>query len=239
MANLLHELAAPWRFLAAGIRSLPQNASLFPSSPFLVRAMVNPVPLERATCVVELGPGVGTVTSEILKALPPGAHLHAIELDKGHLDTTVARMADPRLRPIHGTAAETHAYLRDAGCHHGADAIFSSLGLALMEPPLREAIVGSACEALGANGVFVQYGYLHARVVTYTRTDGWGPFHAGRFLDARFAEIHEQVVLANAPPAAVYVCRKPRRPVRTADSRLAPRGSQVLQSNRRRKRRRR
>jgi len=238
MGKFVHELAAPFRFLAAGLRSLPQNASLFPSSPFLVRAMVRPVPLQRATCVVELGTGVGTVTAEILKHLPKHAHLHAIELDKGHLDTTVARFADPRLRPIHGTAAETHEYLRADGCTHGADAVFSSLGLALMEPPLRDAIIGSACRALGHKGVFVQYGYLHARVVTYTRTEGLGPFHAGRFLDERFAEIHEEVVIANAPPAAVYVCRKPRRPalaIAKGDARPSDRRSSRRQGRRRRR----
>jgi phospholipid N-methyltransferase len=209
MKKLLGDLGASWEFLAAGIRQFDKNASLVPSSPFLVRAMLESVSLERAKCVVELGPGVGTVTEEILRQLPARAHLHAIELDEKLLGVMRQRFPDPRLRPIHGSAAETARLLAADGCSCRADAVFSSLGFALMDPALRRQIVQSVVDSLAPRGHFVQYAYLHARFVNYTQHEGWSRFHARRFFARRFEHIEETVVLANVPPASVLVCRKP------------------------------
>lgn len=209
MKKLLGDLGATWEFLAAGLRQFDKNASLVPSSPFLVKAMLEAVPLARAKCVVELGPGVGTVTEEILKQLAPGAHLHAIELDSKFLGIMRKRLPDPRLRPILGSAVETARLVQADGCACRADVVFSSLGFALMEPALRRQIVQSAIDALAPRGQFVQYAYLHARWVNYTQHEGFNRFHAGRFFARRFEHIEEKVVMANVPPAVVLVCRKP------------------------------
>jgi len=55
--------------------------SVIPSSRFLVKHVLSLVDWERARVVVEYGPGVGTITQEILKRIRPDATLVAIELN--------------------------------------------------------------------------------------------------------------------------------------------------------------
>ncbi len=211
LKRLLGDLGAALQFLGTGLRQIDKNASFFPSSRFLVDAMVAGVPLEHAHCVVEFGPGTGVITEAILKKLPQGAHLHAIELDGELLETTTRRVNDPRLRPIHGSAADAPALLRAAGCSHGTSAVISSLGLALMNDALRDAILTGAREVLAPEGIFMQYSYPHARMLTYQFGQGWSRFNGKSFMKEHFRDVQSQMVLRNAPPAQVYTCREPLR----------------------------
>jgi len=55
--------------------------SVIPSSPFLVNDVLTQIDWQRAQVLVEYGPGVGTITQEILKRMGPDALLVAIELN--------------------------------------------------------------------------------------------------------------------------------------------------------------
>src|SRR5271154_3563598 len=56
--------------------------SVVPSSKFLVKDLMAEVDWDRARVLVEFGPGVGTLTREILKRMRPDAVLVAIELNE-------------------------------------------------------------------------------------------------------------------------------------------------------------
>ena len=45
--------------------------SIIPSSRFLVNQVLEPIDWERARVIVEYGPGVGTITAEILRRMHP------------------------------------------------------------------------------------------------------------------------------------------------------------------------
>ena len=62
-------------FFQESIRSLGPTASMFPSSRYLANALTRPIDFRRARTVVELGPGTGAVTKEILKHLRPDGKL--------------------------------------------------------------------------------------------------------------------------------------------------------------------
>jgi phospholipid N-methyltransferase len=207
----LKEAGATLQFLKAGFLQFEKNASFVPSSRFLCDAMVSAASISNARCVVEFGPGTGVITEAILRALPEGGHLHAIELDGDLLASTTSRFNDRRLRPIHGSATDAASYLREAGCTHGADAVISSVGIAIMSDELRASILGAAQEILGPSGVFVQFHYLHVRAVTYQFGQGWGRFDGRRFHERLFGDVRSTRVFANIPPAAVYACRQPRK----------------------------
>lgn len=204
-----HDLVSAWQFVRAGLRDFDTTASLIPSSRFLVRAMLEDVPLEKATCVVELGPGVGTITEAILERLPPQAHLHAIELNGPLLQVMAKSLPDPRLRPIHGDATRMPELLHECSCEK-ADVVFSSLGLSMMSDPVREAVAKGVQEVLTPGGPFVQYTYLHAWLGFWSRQRGWTRFDGWRYFDRLFHEVDSRVVMANVPPAAVFTCRRPR-----------------------------
>ncbi len=197
-----------WRFFSNAFRDWDQTASLVPSSRFLVDAIIQGAALTRARTVVELGPGTGTVTQALLEAMPRDAKLFAVEIDGPLLAATARRLPDPRLVPIHGSAADITALLAAAGHEGPVDAVVSCLGMSLLTPELREAILASSIASLGPEGVFVQYGYLHAKVVVYSPVRGWSRFDLQAYLQDHFEQIHQQRVMANFPPADVFVCRQ-------------------------------
>src|SRR5690554_4731482 len=60
--------------------------SIIPSSSFLIRRLLEPVDWERARVLVEYGPGVGTISREILRRMHPDATLIAIETNDEFVD---------------------------------------------------------------------------------------------------------------------------------------------------------
>ena len=52
--------------------------SIVPSSRFLIRQLLEPVDWAQARVIVEYGPGVGVITSEVLRRMRPDAMLIAI-----------------------------------------------------------------------------------------------------------------------------------------------------------------
>jgi len=199
---------AVWRFFSNAFSDWDQTASFVPSSRFLVDAIVHGAALSRARTVVELGAGTGTVTEALLAAMPAEARLFAVEIDGPLLEATARRLPDPRLVPIHGSAADLTELLARSGHHGPVDAVVSCLGMSLLTPGLRRDILISSIAALGPNGVFVQYGYLHAKVVVYSPVRGWSRFNLQDYLRGHFGQIKQQRVIANFPPADVFVCRQ-------------------------------
>ena len=64
------------------LRNPVQVGALCPSSRGLCRMMVSHVGMESAGVIVELGPGTGVITREIVRKMPENARLIAIELDE-------------------------------------------------------------------------------------------------------------------------------------------------------------
>ena len=59
-----------------------QVGALCPSSCALCRAMASEIGVENAGLVVELGPGTGVITRELVRRLPENGKLLAVELDE-------------------------------------------------------------------------------------------------------------------------------------------------------------
>ena len=206
MKRRLNEMSTLLKFFGTGMRRFHQTASLVPSSRFLVRALLEALPLAHARCVVELGPGVGTVTKELLARLPPDAHVHAIELDASLLEEMGRGLHDDRLRAIHGSATDAAALVRHDGCRLGADVVISSLGLSMMPTPMREEVLGAVSDLLLPGGKFVQYQYAHSRAMSFQPGEGFHAFDGPQFLSRWFNEIETSFVTLNVPPAFVYTC---------------------------------
>jgi phosphatidylethanolamine/phosphatidyl-N-methylethanolamine N-methyltransferase len=209
-------MRAAWRFFLNGVRNWDQTANVVPSSRFLVEALVEGADLGRARRVVELGTGTGTVTEKLLAAVRPDAKLYGVEIDGPLIEATTRRLPDPRFVPIHGSAADLPDLLEEAGCDGPVDAIVSCLGMSLLPPDLRDAITEASARALAPDGVFVQYGYLHAHVIVLSTTRGYSRFHLGQHLGRYFSEQRRRVVIPNIPPAEVLICRGPQLPVTAA-----------------------
>lgn len=135
--------------------------SVVPSSPFLVKDLIAQVDWERARILVEFGPGVGTITREILKRMRLDAVLVVIELNEEFVEYLGSTICDPRLRVVHGSAAHVRRILAKQGLT-SADYIISSLPFSLLEEALRQEIVAESRHALKAQGSLLLYQYNRA-----------------------------------------------------------------------------
>src|SRR5262245_20543775 len=102
--------------------------SVIPSSRFLIDAVLEPIDWPRASIIVEYGPGVGTITGEILKRMLPTAKLIIIEMNKELVGYLRETFNDPRLVVIDGSAANVRKVLAEHG-YENADYIISGIPL--------------------------------------------------------------------------------------------------------------
>jgi phospholipid N-methyltransferase len=195
-------------FTPEALKDLHTTASLVPSSRFLTQAMLAPLPLARARCVVEFGPGTGVMTRPLLKALPAEATLLCFEVNPRFCAYLKENLFDPRLEVIAASAERLPEELAARGLP-AVDAAISSLGLTTMPGRTRDAILRGLICALGPNAVFTQFQYLHSLLVYLQPADGHlERFTAARFLRRYFSHLTIEVVWRNIPPAFVLTCRR-------------------------------
>ena len=150
--RLREEARAIGRFASRTLHDYETTASVLPSSRFLTRAMLAPLDFSSARAIVELGPGTGALTRQILERMSPQATLYAIELDEVLAKGLASEVRDPRLQVIHGSAVDVRALLSARGVTT-VDAVISSLGLSLFPEDLRQAVLHAAVDVLRPDGV--------------------------------------------------------------------------------------
>ena len=169
--------------------------TVFESSQALVRRLVDGSPWQRCHTVLELGPGVGTITAALLDRLPADARLLAIETNPEFVEELDRSLPDPRLLTVLGSAADLRRALRLHGIGR-LDGAISGIPFSTMPPPLRAAIVGAVADALSPSGEFVVY--QHSTLML--------PLLRERF-DAVLCEREWR----NPVPMRIFRCRRPIR----------------------------
>jgi len=164
--------------------------SLVPSSRLLINDVMAQVDWERARVVVEYGPGVGTITQEVLKRLHPEAVLVAIELNGNFVEFLEDEIRDPRVRLVHDSALHVRQVLEQMGLPK-ADYIISGIPFTNMRASLRRSIAKEARQALQPDGALVVY--------QFTRT-------ALPYLQSNFASVRQGFQLWNILPAHIFYC---------------------------------
>ena len=195
-------------FTPEALKDLYTTASLVPSSRFLASAMLAPLPLGRARCVVEFGPGTGVMTRPLLDALPAEATLLSFEINPRFCRYLEENFSDPRLTIIAGSAERLREELaaRDLP---PVDAALSSLGLTSMLARTRDAILRSLIGSLSPTAVFTQFQYLHSLLpYPHLGDHRLERFNAARFLGRYFSSVTAEIVWRNIPPAFVLTCHR-------------------------------
>jgi phosphatidylethanolamine/phosphatidyl-N-methylethanolamine N-methyltransferase len=175
--------------------------AIAPSSQRLARAMLTGLPLERDPGVrmVELGPGTGAVTAEIVRRLPDNATCLAIDVDPVFSARVGARW--PRIDSV-CDRAEHLVEIARARALLPLDHIVSGLPFASLPAATATAIVEAIVSSLRVGGTFTTFQYAHAYGFesaatvrrTLTREMGSPPVRS--------------LVLGNVPPALVLRWRK-------------------------------
>jgi phospholipid N-methyltransferase len=164
--------------------------SLVPSSPFLVNQLMSKVDWQRASVVVEYGPGIGNITREILQRMRPDAVLVAIELNSEFVTYLREEIRDPRLHVVHGSASDAAAILAGLKLQH-ADYIISGIPYSTLPDPVRRKIVRESRRLLDPAGALVVY--------QFTRT-------VLPYLQPIFRQVEQDFNLLNILPARIFYC---------------------------------
>ncbi|HXZ32867.1 MAG TPA: rRNA adenine N-6-methyltransferase family protein [Terriglobales bacterium] len=179
-----------WLFARNFFKSPAMLGSVIPSSPFLVNDVLSAVDWERARVIVEFGPGVGTMTREILRRMHPEANLIAIELNPEFVRFLQTELADRRLRVVNASAAAVRDVLAGLGLG-SADYIISGLPYTNMADSTRQIISEQSRAALHANGALLIYQFT-GTILPY--------------LQSSFSSVRQRFQPLNILPARIFHC---------------------------------
>jgi phospholipid N-methyltransferase len=174
--------------------------SVIPSSRFLIREVLDPIHWGRAQVIVEYGPGVGTITGEILERMRPNATLIAIETNPDFVRYLRSAYPDDRLHVVQGSAADVRTILREHGVEH-ASYIISGIPFSTLPAPARERILRDTRAALEPGGSFLVYQFS-ARVLAD--------------LKRIFGDVQRGFQLLNILPAHLFFCTPEPRTLTTS-----------------------
>jgi phospholipid N-methyltransferase len=165
--------------------------SIVPSSRFLIKQLLEPINWGRARVIVEYGPGVGTITAELLRRMRPDAALIAIEMNPDFVSHLRGTISDRRLQVVQGSAVDVDETLRRLG-HTHADYIISGIPFSTIPAPLREQILRKTRDMLGPGGAFLVY-----------------QFSARVFQDLKriFGYVGRSFQPLNVLPAHLFICQ--------------------------------
>lgn len=167
-----------------------QTGSVIPSSPSLVKAMLRPIDFSSTDYIVELGPGTGVITKEILKRIHPNAQLLIIESNQTFCKI-LGHYKDSRLKVICTSALNIEKY-----CTKKPDIIISGIPLSNIPRSDRIMLLQKISRVLSERGQFIQFQY------------SLGLY---RILNKVFPKVYLSFVALNVPPAFIYGCHK-RKP---------------------------
>ncbi|HUN26403.1 MAG TPA: rRNA adenine N-6-methyltransferase family protein [Steroidobacteraceae bacterium] len=143
--------------------------SIIPSSRFLIKQVLEPVDWSRARVIVEYGPGVGSITAEILRRMHPEGRVVAIETNRDFVAFLQRALPDPRLHVVQGSAADVNAILARLGLA-AASYIISGIPFSTMPDALRADIVRKSRSALEPGGAFLVYQFSRRVLPDLQRT---------------------------------------------------------------------
>ena len=145
-----------WLFALNFFRHPKMLGSIVPSSRFLIRQLLEPVDWGQARVIVEYGPGVGVITTEVLRRMGPDAMLIAIETNPDFVSYLRDSIKDERLHVVEGSAESVDEILRRYG-QSNASYVISGIPFSTIPAPVRERILLKTCEVLKPGGSFLVY----------------------------------------------------------------------------------
>lgn len=180
------------KFLNTFFTERKQVGAVAPSSRFLVKAMCNKIDFTTAKCIVELGPGTGVFTHELLRRANADCKIILFELNEDFYKLLKKKFNDPRLTILFQSAEDLAEVLKEINIKN-VDAILSSLPLTVIPDKVKKRIIIRSHEALRKGGVYVQYQYS---------------LSAKKLIEKKFGKLKMGFVPINIPPAFIYLGTK-------------------------------
>ncbi|MBN1436659.1 MAG: hypothetical protein JW936_06270 [Sedimentisphaerales bacterium] len=186
-------------FFVQFVRNPSTVGAVAPSSRGLACRMLEGVDFDQVSTIVELGPGTGVFSREVLRRKRADTTFFALELNETMCDHLAADL--PELTVYNDSASAIGKYLAQHGKDH-ADVIISGLPWAAFKSELQSELLDATVTALAEGGLFATFAYLQGLVLP-------AGLRFAKRLDSSFAQVERsKVVWRNLPPALVYRCRR-------------------------------
>lgn len=184
-------------FLKTFLRHPTQVGAIAPSSPALVKIMVDWFDWENARSVVEFGPGTGVFTQAITTKLHPDAKFFAIERSPDLVAATRTRCPGVT---VYEDSVTRVASLCDQESIEQIDAIVCGLPWASFSDSLQSEIMETMLARLRPGGQFATFAYWQGIILPAGR-------RFSRRLHNSFTSVEKSpTAWRNLPPAFVYRC---------------------------------
>lgn len=191
-------------------RHFRDTGSIVPSSVFLARALASELRAPRRPCrILEVGPGTGSVTDQILKHLLPGDRLELVELNCHFVSLLERRFnQDARFRAHRHQTSLIHSAVEELPGDGIYDVIISGLPLNNFSVAQVRDIFRVYNRLLRPGGTLSYYEYALVRQLKtpfVDRSERRRLFRIGRVVSRyiRSYQVRREQVLANMPPAIV------------------------------------
>ena len=177
------------QFIKESLKNLKEVGTLLPSSKFVVSKMIEPINFKNDILILELGPGTGVITKEILKKMTSKSKLFCFETNKAFQDELKQKFKD-EITLINDSAANMKFHLNKYKITK-VDYIISSVPLVTLQRETTNKILATSAEVLGQKKRFVQLQY-------------------SKLLDKRLEQYFNQIDIKFTPknyiPAFIYTC---------------------------------
>jgi len=197
-------------FLRESRRHFRETGALLPSSRFLAQALASELRRRRGPCkILEVGPGTGSVTAQILRNLLPGDRLDLVELNSHFMELLQERFyREWKFWRHHEQVRLIHSAVQDLEGEATYDYIVS--GLPLNNFPVAQVREIYRCynRLLKPGGTLSYYEYVFIRQLKspfVDRRERRRLFRVGRVVGKyiRAYQVRKQSILMNVPPAVV------------------------------------
>jgi phosphatidylethanolamine/phosphatidyl-N-methylethanolamine N-methyltransferase len=145
-----------WLFLKNFLRHPLRNASVIPSSKKASKAVLSELDWNKIKTVVELGPGNGTFTKQILAQCNPGTMVILIELEESYIELLKQKFGD-QIQVVHNSAHLLRAILESFGLSK-TDLIVSSLPF--LPSPIRQEVNNAILHETDQGAAFRFFTYM-------------------------------------------------------------------------------
>jgi phosphatidylethanolamine/phosphatidyl-N-methylethanolamine N-methyltransferase len=201
------------------------TGAILPSGRSLARALARFVHDDRPSLrVLEVGPGTGAVTREIIAALPSDATLDLVEANRGFVEwLEQLRRDDPKFGALGDRLTIFNCFAQDLPGGGQYDVIVSGLPLNNFEPDVVRSILTALRGQLAPGGTLSFFEYIAVRRARAAVSGSSGRKRLqgiGTAIDEVLAdhEIARDRVVRNMPPAWVHHVRFSDSPAPAAET---------------------
>jgi phosphatidylethanolamine/phosphatidyl-N-methylethanolamine N-methyltransferase len=179
------------KFLKEYIKHPRNTGAIAASSSQLAKGMVNGIDFDTANFIIEIGPGTGSFTREIIKRKQPSTFLLLIEINEAFYDILQEQYRnDPSVQVINGSAEHIEEYLTSLNVRE-IDYCVSGLPFASLPANVSATILKNVMGLLKPGGQFITFQYSLFKLA---------------FIQEFFSEVAVKKVWFNLPPAYVLSC---------------------------------